>query len=56
MWKALINWINSKSQKCEHSWEQLAITHTYGDDLHLPEKINYTYRCTKCCDSKTIST
>lgn len=55
MWKAIINWINSKAYRCEHNWEKIDKVNVYQNkDSKLPNKILHTYRCTKCCESKTI--
>ena len=57
MWKAIINWINSKAYRCEHNWKLMNETefYNYSSDS-MPHKRVFTYRCTKCCEfkSKTI--
>jgi hypothetical protein len=57
MWKAIINWINSKAYRCEHDWEQVdKVSVVDGDSSKNPWQIKWIYRCTKCCESKTIKT
>ena len=57
MWKAIINWINSKAYRCEHDWEQVDKVSVVDDDSSKnPWQIKWIYRCTKCCESKTIKT
>jgi hypothetical protein len=55
MWKAIINWINSKSYRCEHNWEELRVIDVYHDVYsNGPYETKWVYRCTKCCNSKII--
>lgn len=57
MWKAIINWINSKAYRCEHNWEQISKTNVYDESSSgkYPTTVRCVYRCVKCCESKTIN-
>jgi hypothetical protein len=55
MWKAIINWINSKAYRCEHKWKLLKEVNVFwsaGDKL--PHTTKMTYMCSKCGNHKTI--
>jgi len=54
MWKAIINWINSKAYRCEHDYELLSKIDVIDRDYPHPIETKYTYRCVKCCEHKTI--
>jgi hypothetical protein len=55
MWKAIINWINSKAYRCEHNWEEVNTVNVYDNSFSkIPCQTKWIYRCTKCCESKTI--
>lgn len=55
MWKAIINWINSKAYRCEHNWEEVSTVSVYDDPFNkMPCQTKWIYRCTKCCESKII--
>lgn len=57
MWKAIINWINSKAYRCEHNWEKVHHAEVYSNaNDRYPYQTKITYVCTKCCESKTIKT
>jgi hypothetical protein len=55
MWKAIINLINSKAYRCEHNWEKIDEVNVYWTEKSkLPHRTKHTYRCTRCCEGKTI--
>lgn len=57
MWKAIINFINSKTYRCEHNWQEIHVAEVYSEFYaSSPIYFKYIYRCTKCCKSKTIKT
>jgi hypothetical protein len=57
MWEAIIKWIESKSYRCKHNWELVSKNNVYwSSEDKIPSKIVHIYRCTKCCESKKIST
>lgn len=57
MWKALINYINSRSYRCEHTWKKVEKVRVYFYPTDkMPHTTKHIYRCTKCCESKTIKT
>jgi len=57
MWKAIINYINSKAIRCDHDWELLIEISKYkSSDSKMPYQTRFVYRCTKCCESKIIKT
>ncbi len=55
MWKAIINWINSKTYRCEHEWEKIDTTEVFWKVTDkMPHMSKHTYVCNKCLESKTI--
>lgn len=55
MWKAIINYINSKSYRCKHNWELINEVHVYeSSDSKFPHTTKMTYMCYKCGNHKTI--
>jgi len=54
MWKAIINWINSKAYRCEHNYELIKEIDVVTPGYQYPLQTKWIYRCTKCCDSKII--
>ena len=55
MWELIKKWIESKSYRCEHDWEMVKeiAVYNYQTDK-MPTYTKFIYRCTKCCESKTI--
>ena len=56
MWKALIKWVESWSEKCDHDWEFLLKSEKHIFSSKDPYRIQFIYRCTVCCESKKINT
>tara|TARA_R110000851_G_C12813884_1_gene538786 strand:- start:264 stop:434 length:171 start_codon:yes stop_codon:yes gene_type:complete len=55
MWKALVKLIESWS-RCEHDWEDYGKTKTFDEyGSTYPVKVEQTFICKKCKESKTIS-
>ena len=56
MWKALIKLVESWSYRCDHDWikEGSITTETrFGPGHYCKNKI-ITYRCTKCCETRSV--
>ena len=53
MLEAIIEWIKSKSYRCDHDWvlEQKMNIFEY-EGAKKPHTTRVTYRCTKCCEFK----
>jgi hypothetical protein len=56
MKKALIKLIEKWAYRCEHKWKKVTKDKVYDPTTigDLPHTIRYLYRCTKCCEQKTI--
>lgn len=52
MWKAIIQWIKSKSYRCKHDWELEERVKRFDSSnfSKRPDSILIVYRCTKCCN------
>ena len=56
MWKALVKWVESWSYRCNHDWEDYGKTKTFDEwGSKHPIKIEQTFICKKCKDSKTVN-
>lgn len=59
MKQAIINYINARAERlrpCKHKWK-LLLSSKWSNAInknYIWEE--YTYRCTKCCESKRITT
>jgi hypothetical protein len=55
MLEAIIEWIKSKSYRCDHEW---VLEHKMNifenESSKKPHTTRTTYRCTKCCEFKQI--
>jgi hypothetical protein len=56
MWKALIKLVETWGYRCEHDYELVHTAEIFSDPTDTtPNSIQFLYRCTKCCESKTLN-